>query len=102
MDKIGISYEEEADRWMSYYAYRDNLDYRVMIEELGPEKAYQIYEKIWQTMAEELLDGIMEAEGIDQIKSTADIEKISRHYWQAITCPYEVEKTTETEHFGLI
>jgi len=102
MDKIGVNDREEADRWMAYYAYRDNLDYRVLIDELGPEKAYKIYEKIWQTMAEELLDGIMETEGIDKIKSTADLEKISRHYWEAITCPYESEKTTETEHFGLI
>jgi len=102
MDAIGIGYEEEADRWMGYYAYRDNLDYRVLIEELGPEKAYKIYEKIWQTMAEELLDGIMEAEGIKQISSTKDLEKISKHYWEAITCPYETEKTTETEHYGLL
>ena len=44
----------------------------------------------------------MEGLGIEQVKTMEDVEKVSRTYWEAISCPYEVEKTTEKEHYGKI
>ena len=95
MEKVGRTPEEEADLWLGYYAYRDFLDFRLLTEELGPEKGYALYEKIWQAIAEDFLPEVMEGLGIEQVKTMEDVEKVSRTYWEAISCPYEVEKTTE-------
>jgi len=102
MKAVGRTPQQEADLWLGYYAYRDYLDWQILIKELGPEKGYKIYEKIWQSIAEDALHELMHSLGIKQVKDMKDVEKLSRAYWEAITVPYEVEKTTEKEHYGKI
>ncbi len=104
IEKIGQSPEEAAVAWVQAATTLDFLSWETMEEALGARQAHIIYSRIWEKMAQNELPNVLAACGFQDKKdfSIQDIGKISKTYWEGISCPYTVVEETEDVHVGEI
>lgn len=94
--RMGLAAEEALVFWNRAFAGHDHQMWRVWEELYGAREAVIMYSRVWEGFALGFLDVIRATTGMQEFKTTDDLAKLNRAYWEAIACEVEeVEKTPD-------
>jgi hypothetical protein len=96
----GKDVNESIVNWVRLFALLDFYIYMKLEEHLGTKDGYPRYMGLWEKFALANLDHVKEAVGISRPEDvTMDkLGDLSKAYWEAIACPYEVTKHDANIH----
>jgi hypothetical protein len=94
--RMGVSGEEALVFWNRAFTGHDHQMWRVWEDFYGAREAVIMYSRVWEGFALGFLDVIKATIGMQEFKTTDDLAKLNRAYWEAIGCEVEdVEKTPD-------
>jgi hypothetical protein len=93
--RLGISKEEAVVLWNRGFTGHDHQMWRVWEDFYGAREGVIMYSRVWEGFALAFLDVIKGVVGMQEFKTTEDLAKLNRAYWEAIGC--EVEDVEQTE-----
>jgi hypothetical protein len=95
-DRLGLSEEEALVLWNRAFTGHDHQMWRVWEDRYGARDAVIMYSRVWEGFALAFLDVIKATIGMQEFKTTDDLARLNRAYWEAIACEVEdVEKTED-------
>jgi len=95
-DRMGVSQEEALVFWNRGFTGHDHQMWRVWEDFYGAREAVIMYSRVWEGFALGFLEVIKAAIGMQEFRTTDDLAKLNRAYWEAIGCEVEeVEKTPD-------
>lgn len=96
LERTGSSGEEALVFWNRAFVGHDHQMWRVWEELYGARDAVIMYSRVWEGFALSFLDVVKATIGLKEFKTTDDLAKLNRAYWEAIGCEVEeVEKTPD-------
>jgi hypothetical protein len=93
--RMGISQEEALVFWNRGFTGHDHQMWRVWEDLHGAREGVIMYSRVWEGFALSFLDVIKATIGMQEFKTTEDLARLNRAYWEAIGC--EVEEVEQTE-----
>jgi hypothetical protein len=97
LERLGLSGEEALVLWNRGFTGHDHQMWRVWEDLYGARDAVIMYSRVWEGFALSFLDVIKATINMQEFKSTDDLAKLNRAYWEAIGCEVEdVEHTEDT------
>jgi hypothetical protein len=94
--RMGVSGEEALVFWNRAFTGHDHQMWRVWEDFYGAREGVIMYSRVWEGFALGFLDVIKATIGMQEFKTTDDLAKLNRAYWEAIGCEVEdVEKTPD-------
>jgi hypothetical protein len=95
-ERMGISQEEALVFWNRGFTGHDHQMWRVWEDFYGAREGLIMYSRVWEGFALGFLDVIKATIGMQEFKTTEDLSRLNRAYWEAIGCEVEeVEKTPD-------
>jgi hypothetical protein len=94
-ERLGMTKEEAVVLWNRGFTGHDHQMWRVWEDYYGAREGLIMYSRVWEGFALGFLDMIKGAIGMQEFKTTEDLAKLNRAYWEAIGC--EVEDVEQTE-----
>ena len=94
IERMGVSGEEALVFWNRAFVGHDHQMWRVWEDFYGARDAVIMYSRVWEGFALGFLDVIKATIGMQEFKTTDDLAKLNRAYWEAIGC--EVEEVEQT------
>jgi hypothetical protein len=96
IERMGVSGEEALVFWNRAFVGHDHQMWRVWEDCYGAREGVIMYSRVWEGFALSFLDVIKAAVGMQEFKTTDDLARLNRAYWEAIGCEVEdVEKTPD-------
>jgi hypothetical protein len=96
VERMGVSPEEALVFWNRAFTGHDHQMWRVWEDFYGAREGVIMYSRVWEGFALGFLDVIKSTIGMQEFKTTDDLSKLNRAYWEAIGCEVEeVEKTPD-------
>lgn len=96
IERMGVSGEEALVFWNRAFVGHDHQMWRVWEDFYGAREGVIMYSRVWEGFALGFLDVIKATVGMQEFKTTDDLAKLNRAYWEAIGCEVEdVEKTPD-------
>jgi hypothetical protein len=96
VDRMGVSAGEALVFWNRAFVGHDHQMWRVWEDFYGAREGVIMYSRVWEGFALGFLDVIKSTVGMQEFKTTDDLAKLNRAYWEAIGCEVEdVEKTPD-------
>jgi hypothetical protein len=96
VERMGVSPEEALVFWNRAFTGHDHQMWRVWEDFYGAREGVIMYSRVWEGFALGFLDMIKSTVGLQEFKTTEDLAKLNRAYWEAIGCEVEeVEKTPD-------
>jgi|RhiMetdeSRZDD1v2_1073273.scaffolds.fasta_scaffold20601_5 hypothetical protein len=94
--RLGMSKEDALVLWNRGFTGHDHQMWRVWEDFYGAREGLIMYSRVWEGFALSFLDVIKAAVGMQEFKTTDDLARLNRAYWEAIGCEVEdVEKTED-------
>jgi hypothetical protein len=95
-ERMGVSGEEALVFWNRGFTGHDHQMWRVWEDFYGAREGVIMYSRVWEGFAIGFLDVIKATIGMQEFKTTDDLAKLNRAFWEAIGCEVEeVEKTDD-------
>jgi hypothetical protein len=95
-ERMGVSGDEALVFWNRAFTGHDHQMWRVWEDFYGAREGLIMYSRVWEGFALGFLDVIKATIGMQEFKTTDDLAKLNRAYWEAIGCEVEeVEKTDD-------
>ncbi len=101
-EKSGLSVEELLIFWNKAFVAQDHEMWQALEHQFGAREGVIIYSRVWEGYALTFLEFIKAAIGVDEFKTTDDLSKMNRAFWEAIGCEVEDVETTPDKHIALI
>jgi hypothetical protein len=96
LERMDISAEDALVFWNRAFTGHDHQMWRVWEDLYGAREAVIMYSRVWEGFALSFLDVIKAVINIQEFKTTDDLAKLNRAYWEAIGCEVEdVEHTPD-------
>jgi hypothetical protein len=96
LDRVQMSAEDALVFWNRAFTGHDHQMWRVWEDFYGAREAVIMYSRVWEGFALSFLDVIKAVVNIQDFKTTDDLAKLNRAYWEAIGCEVEdVEHTPD-------
>jgi hypothetical protein len=92
--RLDISGEDALVFWNRAFTGHDHQMWRVWEDLYGAREAVIMYSRVWEGFALSFLDVIKSVINIQEFKTTDDLAKLNRAFWEAIGC--EVEEVEHT------
>ena len=92
--RLGVSPEDALVFWNRGFTGHDHQMWRVWEDLYGARDAVIMYSRVWEGFALGFLDVIKSTINMQEFKTTDDLAKLNRAYWEAIGC--EVEEVEHT------
>ncbi len=102
LERTGRTAEEELVFWNRAFTAHDHEMWQVLERRYGAREGLIVYSRVWEQIALTFLDAVKQAIGLDEIRTTADLARMNRAYWEAIGCEVEDVETTEDRHVAII
>jgi hypothetical protein len=97
LDRLGLSGEDALVLWNRGFTGHDHQMWRVWEDFYGAREAVIMYSRVWEGFALSFLDVIKSVIDIQDFRTTDDLAKLNRAYWEAIGGEVEdVEHTPDT------
>jgi hypothetical protein len=94
--RMGMSKEDALVFWNRGFTGHDHQMWRVWEDFYGAREGLIMYSRVWEGFALGFLEMIKGAIGMQEFKTTDDLARLNRAYWEAIGCEVEdVEKTED-------
>jgi hypothetical protein len=94
--RLGMPKEDALVLWNRGFTGHDHQMWRVWEDFYGAREGLIMYSRVWEGFALSFLDVIKAAVGMQEFKTTDDLARLNRAYWEAIGCEVEdVEKTED-------
>jgi hypothetical protein len=94
--RMGMSKEEALVFWNRGFTGHDHQMWRVWEDFYGAREGLIMYSRVWEGFALAFLDLVKATIGMQEFKTTDDLARLNRAYWEAIGCEVEdVEKTED-------
>lgn len=100
--KSGKSKEELLVFWNKAFVAHDHSMWRALESRFGAREGLIVYSRVWEGFALGFLDFIKQTIGISEFKTTEDLAKLNRAYWEAIGSEVEEVETTPDKHVAII
>lgn len=101
-ERSGLSVEELLIFWNKAFVAQDHEMWQALEHQFGAREGLIIYSRVWEGYALTFLEFIKAAIGVDEFKTTEDLSKMNRAFWEAIGCEVEDVETTPDKHIALI
>lgn len=96
LDRMQLSGEDALVFWNRAFTGHDHQMWRVWEDLYGAREAVIMYSRVWEGFALSFLDVIKSVIDIQEFRTTDDLAKLNRAYWEAIGCEVEdVEHTPD-------
>ena len=95
VERMGVSPEEALVFWNRGFTGHDHQMWRVWEDFYGAREGVIMYSRVWEGFALGFLEVIKATIGMQEFKTTDDLAKLNRAFWEAIGC--EVEEVEKTE-----
>jgi hypothetical protein len=92
--RLELSGEDALVLWNRAFTGHDHQMWRVWEDLYGAREAVIMYSRVWEGFALSFLGVIKKTINIQEFKTTDDLAKLNRAYWEAIGC--EVEELEHT------
>jgi hypothetical protein len=92
--RMGMSKEDALVFWNRGFTGHDHQMWRVWEDFYGAREGVIMYSRVWEGFALGFLEVIKSAIGMQEFRTTDDLAKLNRAYWEAIGC--EVEEVEHT------
>ena len=93
--RLGLSKEDALILWNRGFTGHDHQMWRVWEDFYGAREGVIMYSRVWEGFALGFLDVIKGVVGMQEFKTTEDLARLNRAYWEAIGC--EVENVEQTD-----
>jgi hypothetical protein len=94
LDRLELPGEDALVFWNRAFTGHDHQMWRVWEDLYGARDALIMYSRVWEGFALSFLDVIKGVINMQEFKTTDDLAKLNRAYWEAIGC--EVEEVEHT------
>jgi hypothetical protein len=96
VERMDVPGDEALVFWNRAFVGHDHQMWRVWEDFYGAREGVIMYSRVWEGFALSFLDVIKATVGIQEFKTTDDLARLNRAYWEAIGCEVEdVEKTPD-------
>ena len=93
--RLELSKEDALVLWNRGFTGHDHQMWRVWEDFYGAREGVIMYSRVWEGFALGFLDVIKGVVGMQEFKTTDDLARLNRAYWEAIGC--EVEDVEQTD-----
>lgn len=101
-ERAGRSPEDAAVFWNRAFTMHDHELWQVLEHRYGAREGVIVYSRVWEQLALVFLDFVKQALGLDEVRTTDDLARMNRAYWEAIGCEVEDVETTPDRHVAVI
>lgn len=102
LERTGQAAEELVVFWNKAFVHHDHQMWRALESLYGAREGLIVYSRVWEGFALAFLDVVKAAIGISELKTTEDLAKLNRAYWEAIGSEVEEVETTPDRHVAII
>lgn len=102
VERSGLSPEELLVFWNRAFVHHDHQLWQALEHLFGAREGLIVYSRVWEGFALAFLDLIKQAIGLSEIRTTEDLAKLNRAYWEAIGSEVEEVETTADRHVAII
>lgn len=102
LERTGRSAEEELVFWNRAFVHHDYQMWQVLERLFGAREGLIVYSRVWEGFALAFLDVIRQTIGVSEVKTSEDLAKLNRAYWEAIGSEVEDIETTPDRHVAII
>lgn len=88
--------------WNKAFVAHDHEMWQVLESLYGAREGLIVYSRVWEGFALAFLDLVKQTIGLDEIKTSEDIARMNRAYWEAIGSEVEEIETTPDRHVAII
>ncbi len=100
--RLDRSPEDALVFWNRAFTAHDHELWQVLEHRYGAREGLIVYSRIWEQLALVFLDFVKQALGLDEVRTTDDLARMNRAYWEAIGCEVEDIETTPDRHVAVI
>ncbi len=101
-ERAGRSPEDAVVFWNRAFTMHDHELWQVLEHRYGAREGVIVYSRVWEQIALTFLGFVKQALGLDEVRTTADLARLNRAYWEAIGCEVEDVETTPDRHVAVI
>ncbi len=98
----GVSPEDLLIFWNKAFVAHDHEMWRALEDLFGAREGLIVYSRVWEGFALAFLDFIKGVIGVSEFKTTEDLAKMNRAFWEAIGSEVEEVETTPDKHIAII
>ena len=102
LERTGRTAEEELVFWNRAFTAHDHQMWQVLEHHYGAREGLIVYSRVWEQIALTFLDAVKATIGLTEIRTTEDLAKMNRAYWEAIGSEVEEVETTPDRHVAII
>jgi len=102
LERTGRTPEDELIYWNRAFTAHDHQMWQVLEHRYGAREGLIIYSRVWEQIALTFLEAVKQAIGLTEVKTTEDLAKMNRAYWEAIGSEVEEVETTPDRHVAII
>jgi hypothetical protein len=102
LERTGRSVEDELIFWNRAFTAHDHEMWQVLEHRYGAREGLIVYSRVWEQIALTFLDVVKQAIGLTEIRTTEDLARMNRAYWEAIGSEVEEVETTPDRHVAII
>jgi hypothetical protein len=102
LERLGLTGEDALVLWNRGFTGHDHQMWRVWEDLYGARDAVIMYSRVWEGFALSFLDVIKATINMQEFRSTDDLAKLNRAYWEAIGCEVEDVEHTEDKLVSII
>ncbi len=100
MKELGRTPEEQAILGTKRMFAQSYYIFRTLKEELGTEKATDVYWNSWLPLIKSGYDAAKEALGISEVKDVVTLGRVTKGCWQSFVCDYEIVEESPEKSVG--
>ncbi len=101
-ERLGRPPEDALVFWNRAFTAHDHELWQVLEHRYGAREGVIVYSRVWEQLALVFLDFVKQALGLDEVRTTDDLARMNRAYWEAIGCEVEDVETTPDRHVAVI
>ena len=102
LERTGRSAEDELVFWNRAFTAHDHQMWQALELRYGAREGLIVYSRVWERIALTFLEAVKQAIGLSEIRTTEDLAKMNRAYWEAIGSEVEDVETTPDRHVAII
>ncbi len=102
LEQTSKSAEELLVFWNQAFVAHDHEMWQALEDLFGAREGLIVYSRVWEGFALTFLDFIKGVIGVDEFKTTDDLAKMNRAFWEAIGSEVEEVETTPDKHIAII
>jgi hypothetical protein len=100
--RSGTTAEELLVFWNKAFVAHDHEMWQALEHLFGAREGLIVYSRVWEGFALAFLGFIKKLIGVDEFRTTADLAKMNRAFWEAIGSEVEDVETTPDRHVAII